>query len=137
METSLPPKVDGQDPIVPDPIQTQLTELFGYKAEWLRERLFELFTAPRYFPEMVAPRPCVLVGGRGTGKTTVLRCLSYQGQFELSGRKSDSIKQWRYYGMYYCVNTNRVAAFKGPEVEQSMWVRLFAHYMNLELCDIA
>ena len=126
----------GAEP--PSAVQEQLGKLFGsYRAEWLREQIFDLFTEPTYFPELKGPRPCVLVGGRGTGKTTVLRCLSYEGQFALSGRRGDVIAMWPYVGLYYRVNTSRVTAFKGPEVNEQQWVRLFAHYMNLELCDLA
>ena len=51
-----------------------------YKAEWLDAKLFDLFTEPGYFGGLKTFRPCVLIGGRGTGKTTVLRGLSYEGQ---------------------------------------------------------
>jgi len=137
MAASDPSNVAPHSTEASSPVEEQLSHLFGsYKAEWLREQLFELFTEPTYFPELKTPRPCVLVGGRGTGKTTVLRCLSYEGQFALSGRKGDSIRDWPYYGMYYRVNTNRVAAFKGPEIAESQWIRLFGHYVNLELCEL-
>jgi hypothetical protein len=117
--------------------QEILSELFGsYKAEWLRERLFELFAEPAYFPELQTARPCVLVGGRGTGKTTVLRCLAYEGRFALADRAAEDIRSWKYYGFYYRVNTNRVTAFTGSELPDADWVRLFAHYMNLELCEL-
>lgn len=117
--------------------EEQLSEVFGsYKAEWLKERLFEFFTAPDYLPELMTARPCVLVGGRGTGKTTVLRGLSYDGQFALSNQRADSIHSWKFYGLYLRVNTNRVTAFSGPEVDQGMWVKLFGHYINLVLCDL-
>jgi len=116
--------------------EEQLSELFGsYKAEWLRERLFEFFKEPNYFPELITDRPCVLLGGRGTGKTTVLRSLSYEGQFALHGCDTGSVPAWRYYGLYYRVNTNRVTAFRGPEISDQKWVKLFAHYLNLVLCD--
>jgi hypothetical protein len=115
----------------------QLSQLFGsYKAEWLQERIFELFTEPTYFPDLITSRPCMLVGGRGTGKTTVLRCLSYEGQFELSGRDNDSILRRDFYGFYYRVNTNRIAAFHGPELSERTWTRLFGHYANLLLCGL-
>lgn len=117
--------------------EEQLSEVFGsYKAEWLKERLYDFFTAPDYLPELTTARPCVLVGGRGTGKTTVLRGLSYQGQFALSGQVAKTIPQWKFYGLYLRVNTNRVTAFKGPEVEETTWVKLFGHYTNLLLCDL-
>ena len=118
--------------------QQQRTRLFGsYKAEWLREQMFELFAEPAYFPELTAPSPCVLIGGRGTGKTTALRCMSYEGQFALSGKVAESIPQWPYYGMYYRVNTNRVTAFSGAELARERWGKTFGHYINLVFSDLA
>ena len=114
---------------------TRLSELFGgHKAEWLGARLFDLFSAPNYFPQMTTSRPCILIGGRGTGKTTVLRGLSYQGRFELEKRDERTVASWPYYGFYYRVDTNRVAAFKGPELSDIDWRRRFGHYMNLLMC---
>ena len=77
------------------------------------------------------------MGGRGTGKTTVLRCMSYEGQYALHGNDPNSIPLWDYYGMYYRVNTNRVTAFAGPEIDSQRWQKVFAHYLNLVLCDLA
>ena len=110
------------------------SELFGsYKAEWLGEHIFEFFTQPTYVPELEANRPCVLIGGRGTGKTTVLRSLSYEGRFALAGE----IETWPYYGFYYRANTNRLAAFQGPEFSDHVWRQLFGHYLNILLCGQA
>ena len=114
---------------------TRLSDLFGaHKAEWLGPRLFDLFSAPSYFPQMTTLRPCILIGGRGTGKTTVLRGLSYQGRFELEKRDEKTVASWPYYGFYYRVDTNKVAAFKGPELSDINWRRRFGHYMNLLMC---
>jgi hypothetical protein len=110
-----------------------VSELFGlYKAEWLNGQLFELFTKPEYFDELQTNRPCVLIGGRGTGKTTVLRGMSYQGQLAMSGNDPSLIQNWRYFGLYYRVDTNYVAAFKGLELTEDRWARWFAHFINLE-----
>lgn len=120
-------------------IQTQLIELFGsYKAEWLNDKtLFDLFTEPDYLPELTINRPCVLIGGRGTGKTTALRGLSYEGRLYLNARDAGpTVASWPYYGIYYRVNTNRVTAFQGPEVSEERWIRIFGHYMNLLLCEL-
>jgi hypothetical protein len=54
-----------------EPISTEeaLSAVFGsYKAEWLQERVFDFFTTPNYLPELSTARPCILLGGRGTGK---------------------------------------------------------------------
>ena len=121
-----------------DQVRTALAELFsGYRAEWLADSVFSLFREPAYFPQLVTPHPCFLVGGRGTGKTTALRCLSYEGLSQLEGRRPDDVREWPYYGMYYRVNTNRVKAFCGTELPDDRWVQLFAHYINLEFCDLA
>lgn len=118
-------------------LEEQLSELFGsYKAEWLKEHMFDLYTEPSYFPELTTSRPCMLLGGRGTGKTTVLRSMSYEGQFVLQGRNAEQIPNWKYYGLYYRVNTNHVTAFTGPELPVERWKRVFAHYINLVCCDL-
>ena len=115
-------------------LDEQLSSLFGdSRAEWLGKRIFDLFAKPAYFPELEQRRPCVLIGGRGTGKTMVLRGLSYEGRQALSNSPPPS--DWSYYGLYYKVNTNRVTAFAGPEISEVRWTRLFAHYVNLLLCE--
>ncbi|ODP38763.1 hypothetical protein [Sphingomonas turrisvirgatae] len=112
-----------------------ITDPFGiYRAEWLKDALFKVFTKPTYYPELETARPCVLVGGRGSGKTTVLRCLSYDGKFELEKHDASTISTWPYYGFYYRVNTNRTTAFRGDELSARQWERVFAHYLNLVFC---
>jgi hypothetical protein len=122
---------------VSDAFQEQLSQLFGsYKAEWLKGDIYELFTRPSYFPELTTTRSCILIGGRGTGKTTVLRGLSYEGQFALSSCNPSAIYEWKWFGLYYRVNTNHVTAFSGPELPDTKWASLFAHYVNILLCDL-
>ncbi len=133
METLAPQTVNQ---VVGEEAREQLKDLFGnYRAEWLRDRIFALFTKPAYFPELEIRGPCVLIGGRGTGKTTVLKTLSYQGQFELSKRNEAAISTWPYYGFYYRVDTNHVRAFAGPELREDTWIRVFGHYINVLLCE--
>lgn len=112
----------------------RINELFGsYRAEWLDHKVFELFSAPKYFPELMTNRPCVLLGGRGTGKTTVLRCLSYEGQFALKQSDPTAFATQTFFGIFYRVDSNRVTAFKGSERNEDQWSKLFGHYMNLVL----
>ncbi|WP_231931085.1 ORC-CDC6 family AAA ATPase [Botrimarina hoheduenensis] len=117
-------------------IRRALNAVFAYKAEWLKEDIFSYFLEPRYFPELATHYPCVLIGGRGTGKTTVLRGLSYQGQFALLGRDSSAVASWETYGVYHRIDTNRVTAFAGDEASSPQWQKLFAHYFNLLLTDL-
>lgn len=113
----------------------RLNKVLGlYKAEWLNGTLFSLFNEPAYFEQLKTQRPCVLIGGRGTGKTTVLRGLSYQGQLALEG--AQPVKDWPYYGLYYRVNTNRVTAFRGSGLSEDQWSVYFGHYINLSFCQL-
>lgn len=113
----------------------KLDELFGsYKAEWLRGKIFEFFETPYYFSAVQGNRPCVLQGGRGTGKTTVLRGLSYQGQYAILNNNITLFDQNSYIGIYYRVNTNHVHAFKGRGIDEETWGNIFAHYFNLLIC---
>jgi hypothetical protein len=114
-----------------DGLQQRVTELFAYKAEWLRQEMFELYTEPAYFSQLTTNQPCVLVGGRGTGKTTVLRGLSYEGQSRLTDRP---VEEWSYVGLYYRVQTHRVRAFTGLGLTDEEWERPFGHFLNLLIC---
>ena len=116
-----------------DALLGRLTQLFSYKGEWLDREIFKLFKEPVYFPELVTNQSCVIIGGRGTGKTTALRGLSYEGRREL---KSKSINEWEYYGIYYKVDSNRVSALTGMGVSTEMWARIFSHYINLLISDL-
>jgi len=112
-----------------------LEELFGsYKAEWLKNKIFNFFEEPFYFSSLKSNKPCVLQGGRGTGKTTVLRGLSYQGQFSLKDKNIKEFEKNDFIGIYYRVNTNHVYAFSGKGIEEKKWGDIFGHYFNLLLC---
>lgn len=110
----------------------KLNNLFGsYRAEWLKNKIFEFFAEPSYFSALQDSRPFVLEGGRGTGKTTVLRGLSYHGQFALHHDDIVSFDKNDYIGIYHRVNTNHVRAFIGGGLPTETWIKVFAHYFNL------
>lgn len=109
-----------------------LDELFGiYKAEWLHKKIFQFFAAPSYFNDLKNARPCIIQGGRGSGKTTVLRGLSYQGQYELNGNDIKRFDEIPYIGIYFRANTNHVRAFQGKGIKDERWRDIYAHYYNL------
>jgi len=119
-------RVSGPDP------STALGAAFASRAEQLRGNVFDLFAEPTYFPELLDARSCVLIGGRGTGKTTVLRGLSYEGRASLALEPPAS---WPYYGSYIRINTARVTAFEGLDLPVEDWQRVFSHYLNLLLVE--
>ncbi len=111
-----------------------VTTLFGgLRAEWLGPRLYDTYRSPQYLPELLTSKPCILSGGRGTGKTTVLRILSYEGQQAVSPAGRDP-RSWDRFGMYWRLDTNRVTAFQGNNLDEAAWIPVFGHYVNLILC---
>lgn len=116
-------------------IQEKLDRYFGsYKAEWLKNDIFKFFTEPYYFTVLKSNYPGVLQGGRGTGKTTVLRGLSYIGQYEILNSDIDRFDENNFIGIYYRANTNHVRAFCGKGVSEEKWIAIFEHYINLIIC---
>lgn len=112
----------------------ELTRLFGsYKAEWLNQQIYDLFARPSYLPNLKNNQSCVLLGGRGTGKTTVLRGLSYEGQRQLT---SVDPSEWESYGLYYCVDLSHLSALTGRGLSDEEWHRPFGHHLNLLFSDL-
>lgn len=101
------------------------------RRRWLNEKIFHFFAAPSYFTSLKDKRPCVLMGGRGTGKTTVLRGLSYMGQYALNNDDIDRFDLNSYIGIYFRCDTNHVHAFSGKGIDNGTWMKIFAHYFNL------
>lgn len=113
----------------------EINELFGgLRVEWLEDESFRLFTTPDYFSNLQSKEPYVLQGGRGSGKTTILRGLSYKGQYALKGSRIDEFDKTSFIGIYHRVNTNHVRALEGDNLSDHDWQKMFAHYFNLITC---
>lgn len=127
------------EPVIKEVVMTKesnilknLNDSFGsYRAEWLNNKIFELFEEPHYFAGLQNIRPCIIEGGRGTGKTTVLKGLSYQGRYEILNKSLNKFQKDDFIGIYLKINTNHVRSFKGEELTSNRWERLFSHYFNL------
>lgn len=112
-----------------------LQKLFGdNRAEWAAHNFGDLFVQPVYHSKLEAVRPCFLVGGRGTGKTTSLQSLHYAAVER--GLRSDEKQHSapNYLGILVRMNKNRVRAFAGSALPVAQWQKLFAHYFNLIVC---
>ena len=101
------------------------------RAEYSAEGdIFRMFSQPVYWGKLLGARPSFLVGGRGTGKTTALRGLTYQGQHALRGA---DISTWAAVGSYMRIESNVVSSFRGRGLSEDQWERIFAHFLNIQL----
>ncbi len=117
-------------------IASTLDEVFsGYNAQWLEDNLYAMFAHPSYFGALTTNLPCVLMGGRGTGKTTVLRALSFEGQLAIRRLKEAQLDELPYIGLYHRVDMRRMNVFQGDELSERGWTAVFSHYVNLWLLD--
>lgn len=116
--------------------ESVLRQLFGdNRAEWPISRFDELFVTPRYASKLESLRPCFLVGGRGTGKTTSLQSLKYDLSLERYQNNGDSFSDMPYLGIVLRINKNQVNAFQGSGRTDEQWSKLFTHYFNLLVCS--
>lgn len=112
-----------------------LQQLFGdNRAEWPQADFGDLFVEPPYLKKLESMRPCFLVGGRGTGKTTTLQSLRYDATLRRLEGSGLSFSDQSYLGILVRMNKNRVRAFQGSQLPEQEWGRLFGHYVNLLVC---
>ncbi|AIG03225.1 MULTISPECIES: hypothetical protein [Pseudomonas] len=113
-----------------------LRQLFGdNRAEWPSANFKDLFVTPTYLGKLEVMRPCFLVGGRGTGKTTALQSLRYDSMLERIEGEGQTFADQEYLGVLVRMNKNRVRAFTGSGINEERWSKLFAHYFNLIVCS--
>jgi hypothetical protein len=113
-----------------------LRELFGdNRSEWSPDQFKELFVVPPYFKKLESLRPCFLVGGRGTGKTTALQSLHYKATLERLESEDLGFSDQLYLGIHLRLNKNRVKAFQGALLPKEIWAKAFSHYINLLVCN--
>ena len=111
-----------------------LRQLFGdNRAEWPTANFGDLFVTPTYLTKLEARRPCILVGGRGTGKTTALQSLKFDACLERLKASGQSFGDQEYFGFLIRINKNRVRSFHGRD-EALDWGKYFSHYFNLLAC---
>jgi hypothetical protein len=99
------------------------------RAEELGYDLWEDFVVPPFYDSLdllTAKKPRVVVGGRGCGKTSLLRYLCHQTQF--SNKRSKILKNdILNIGIYWRIDTQFAKILSKRGLEEDAWNRAFEH----------
>ncbi|XTI73267.1 hypothetical protein ACQAYK_03895 [Acidithiobacillus sp. AC3] len=105
------------------------------RAEELGFDLWNEFVMPLYFNQLSLDevrKPIVFEGGRGCGKTTLLRYLSYATQLsEKRELKPESLP--KQIGLYLRADTQYMRTFRGDTLTNSQWEKAFEHDLCLSI----
>jgi len=128
--------------ITQNPFATDRADHYKYS------KLLSLWVAPLFYPRLLGEKPTALLGGYGSGKTMVLRFLSFGGQEEDFRRKKHLTGKWspvqarefltslQFVGVYLQLRTVGFGSFQGDSLSEQTWATVFGHYFNLIFCGL-
>lgn len=106
------------------------TEEFGHD-------IWSSYVLPPYFSTLgvsEARKSVVLEGGRGCGKTALLRYLSFQSQFSID-RKEIPERALKTIGLYLKADSQYFNGFTGAGLTDANWQNVFEHALCLALAE--
>ena len=119
-----------------NPSDESLRTLFAKnRTEELGSDVYEHFVVPPFFDRLdlrVARKPRVFIGGRGCGKTMLLRYLSHQSAFSKS-RGSIQEDALEHIGLYWRVDTQFAVVMNERGTAEDVWSSAFNHLIALFL----
>lgn len=79
-----------------------------------------------------SPMPMLILGGKGSGKTHLMRYFSYQLQrIRHSENIVSGITEEKYLGIYFRCGGLNAARFSGKGKDEETWISVFAYFMEL------
>jgi hypothetical protein len=80
--------------------------------------------------------PKYLIGGKGCGKTHILRYFSFALQKIRNNNNIDQVlRKDKYIGLYSVFHGLNSSRFNGKGIEESEWESVFEYYFELYICD--
>jgi hypothetical protein len=105
------------------------------RAEELGQDVWEDFVVPRFFDRLdigTARKPQAFIGGRGCGKTMLLRYLSHRTVFSLK-RDLIPVAAALNIGLYWRADTQFASGMTGRGIDSDVWDEAFRHLVALVL----
>ncbi|QQT56124.1 hypothetical protein I6I98_13020 [Sphingobacterium multivorum] len=92
-------------------------------------------TSNKTFLDMLkplSPMPIMILGGKGSGKTHIMRYYSYNIQkIRYSGYLHSKIQEDKYFGIYLRCGGLNSTRFMGQGISADIWKSLFSYYIEL------
>ena len=105
------------------------------RAEELELDVWKDFVIPPFFSELdidSSNKPRIIIGGRGCGKTMLLRYLSYHTQFSADrAREIDEPPQ--IIGLYWRADTQFLKTLSGRGIHADVWESIFEYFLTLKI----
>lgn len=105
------------------------------RAEELGHDVYDQFVVPLFYDWLEIrsqKKSFVIIGGRGCGKTTLLRYLSHSTQFSPK-REELNPNDLSYIGLYLRADTNFLSSLQGGGIDPVTWKSAFNHSLACEL----
>ncbi|MFX3620157.1 MAG: hypothetical protein ACE3JT_02785 [Acinetobacter radioresistens] len=99
------------------------------------EDIWQTFIIPPYLETIHIKdqsKSLVIEGGRGSGKTTLIKYFCHATQFS-QFRQNISEKDLKHIGLYWRADTNYLNSLYGSELDTNIWLSAFQHLLTCEI----
>ncbi|MFX6709082.1 hypothetical protein ABTH16_15390 [Acinetobacter baumannii] len=99
------------------------------------EDIWQTFIIPPFFNSIHIKdqsKSLVIEGGRGSGKTTLIKYFCHATQFS-PNRKNLSIQELKHIGLYWRADTNFLNSLHGEDLDTNKWLAAFQHLLACEI----
>lgn len=99
--------------------------------------IWNSYVLPYYYPDLGiqdTKKSVVIEGGRGCGKTSLLRYLSFHSQFS-KNRQDLPDNALKTIGLYLKADTHYFSGFRGGGIGDDKWAHVFEHALCLALAE--
>lgn len=132
--------MDGPDIKLGQVNPFNITKAVDFSDQEIKDYWVDIADDGNGFLEMAkptSPMPMLILGGKGSGKTHLMRYLSYQLQ-RIRHRQDiiAGIDQERFLGIYFRCGGLNAARFSGKGIGEDVWESIFAYYMELWLAQL-
>ncbi len=117
-----------------------ITKAVDYTDAQINQAWVDLPTENGKFTDIVKPTmsmPMIILGGKGSGKTHIMRYFSYALQkIRYGDTLKEALNNDRYIGIYMRCGGLNAKRFLGKGVNSDQWLQIFSYYMELWLSQL-